>query len=373
MYNYPRVFYYLRSLLNHANWSHDKLLDYQNKRIRAVVKYAYDHCGFYRQTFKNLRISPDAICSIGDLNKLPMIKKSDLQKDYSQIVSDEFNINSLRMLKTSGSSGDPLKIFLSSKEHEFRMAKMLRANISCGQKARDKWLVITAPIHLNKRGGIREFLGVYYPFSVSVFEKPAALVSLIEKYKPNVIEGYSSSLLLLANEMERRGLKPADCRLVIGNAELIDGPSRAYVERVFGAPFFDQYASNELESMAWQCDEKGGYHVDADSLIMQVVDENGDEVAPGEKGDLVFTSLFNYAMPFIRYSIGDVGILSSEKCSCGRGFPLMKVIEGRKDSFIRFADGKMVSPRVFTISMGMFSLYDQVEVFRVVQKDIDQI
>jgi phenylacetate-CoA ligase len=373
MYNYLRIFYYLNRLRRHAYWSHKKLSDYQNRKVRAIIKYAYDHSGFYHQKFRQLGIKPDDIRCLKDLNKLPIIKKADLRNNFKRIISDDFDLNSLRILKTSGSSGHPLSVCLSKKEHEFRMAKMLRANISCGQKSRDKWFVITAPAHLNKRGSIHNFLGFYSPFSVSVFEKQATQISLIQSFRPNVIEGYSSSLVLLANEMKQRGLKPAECRLVIGNAELIDDSSRSFVESVFDVPFYDQYASNELESMAWQCVEKDGYHIDADTLIMQVVDKNGEEVAPGERGELVFTSLFNFAMPFIRYAIGDVGVLSTDKCACGRSFPLMRVIEGRKDSFIRFRDGKLFSPRNFTIAMSMFSLYSQIDLFRVVQKDADVI
>lgn len=374
MYNYVRVLYYLNNLLRHAYWDKERLLDYQNRQLRAVVKYAYDHSGFYHQKFRQSGIKPNDIKCVKDLNKLPIVKKSDLQNSFEHIISDEFNITSLIIQKTSGSSGQPLRVYLSEKEHEFRMAKMLRANISCGQKPRDKWLVITAPSHVNKQSGIRKFLGIYSPFSVSVFERQAAQISLIRSYKPNVLEGYSSSLVLLANEMKQRGMSlPAQCRLVIGGAELIDTTAREFVEKVFGVPFFDQYASNELEAMAWQCEVKGGYHVDADSVIMQFLDEDGEEVSPGETGEIVCTSLFNYAMPIIRYAIGDIGVFSDEQCSCKRVFPLMKMIEGRADSFISFPDGRLVSPIAIILCMRMFSLYDRLDRFRVIQKRKDTL
>jgi phenylacetate-CoA ligase len=250
---------------------------------------------------------------------------------------------------------------------------MLRANISCGQKARDRWLVITSPAHVSKSGGIQKRLGIYSPFSVSVFNEIESQISLIEKFNADVIESYSSSLLLLAREMKNRGLDSEVCRLVIGGAELIDEKERRFVENVFNAPFFDQYASVELEAMAWQCEEKSGYHIDADSLVMQFVDETGQEVAPGETGEIVCTSLFNYAMPFIRYAIGDVGVSSDETCPCGRVFPIMKMIEGRADSFIQFPDGSIIVPRKLTISMNMFSLSRHIDRYRIIQKQKDTL
>jgi phenylacetate-CoA ligase len=318
-------------------------------------------------------LKPSDVQGVKDLSKLPVFRRGELQRNVERIVSDEFIIGRLEMERTSGSSGQPLFVYLSRKEDEFRKAKMLRANISCGQRPRDRWLVITSPRHQSKQVRIQKLLGVYSPFSISVFEDLVAQVSIIEKFKPDVIEGYSSSLVLLAKEMEESRMKAVNARLVIGGAELIDEPSRGFVERIFGVPFFDQYASVEFEAMAWQCVEKGGYHIDADSIVMQFVDEDGEEVAPGERGEIVCTSLFNYAMPFIRYAIGDIGVLSDELCPCGRGLPLMKMVEGRKDSFIRFPDGRLVSPRSFTIAMSMFSLYSYVDLFRVVQRDKDVV
>jgi phenylacetate-CoA ligase len=372
MYNYLRVLYYLNSLMRHTYWSREKLLDYQDRKVRAIVKYAYDHSGFYHERFRHFGIKPDDVQCVKDLNKLPIVEKSDLQKNFGQIISDEVDVNSLIIQKTSGSSGHPLSVYLSKKEHEFRMAKMLRANISCGQKPRDRWLVITAPHHINKEGGIRKLLGIYWPFSISVFEDVDAQLDFVRKFRPDVIESYSSSLVLLAKEMKCRGLKP-ECRLAIGGAEFIDGTSRRFIESVLGAPFFDQYASVELEAMAWQCEEKGDYHIDADSVVMQFVDENGEEVAPGESGEIVCTSLFNYAMPFIRYAIRDIGVSSAESCSCGRGFPVMKMVEGRADSFIHFPDGRIVVPRTLTIGMNMFSLSKCIERFRIIQTHKDNL
>jgi phenylacetate-CoA ligase len=204
-----------------------------------------------------------------------------------------------------------------------------------------------------------------------VFDDISTQISEIENLKPEVLDGYSSSLLLLAKEVEKQNIETIKPRFIIGGAELIDGYSRKYIEKVFGVPFFDQYSSVEFERMAWQCRERKGYHIDADALILQFLDKSGTEVSPGESGEIVCTSLFNYAMPLIRYAIGDVGTPSDEVCECGRTLPLMQVVEGRKDSLLFLPNGRILTPRAFTLALHEFKFYDCIEKFRVVQKKLD--
>ncbi len=194
---------------------------------------------------------------------------------------------------------------------------------------------------------------------------------LCEELKPKVIDGYSSSLYILAKEIEKRGVKTIKPRFVIGGAELIDHLSKKYIEEVFQVPFYDQYSSVEFERMAWQCPQRNEYHIDADAMVLQFLDKNGEDVSPGENGEIVCTSLFNYAMPFIKYAIGDVGIPSDKTCTCGRTLPLMRMVEGRKDSLLLLPNGQMLTPRALTVAVHMFKLYDCIDKFRFTQKKID--
>jgi phenylacetate-CoA ligase len=211
-------------------------------------------------------------------------------------------------------------------------------------------------------------LGIYAQKCISVFNKINEQVRLSQQWKADVLDGYSGALLLLAKEVERRGVKDIRPRLMFGSADLIDAPTRRYLEEVFKAPYHDQYGCSEVNRTAWQCPERTGYHMDVDSVITQFVDDEGHDVSEGETGEIVHTSLFNFAMPFIRYSIRDRGRPSSETCPCGRVFPLMEVVEGRRDSFISLPDGRIMSPRAFTVAMRMFEYYDNIEWFRIVQK-----
>lgn len=371
MTNYFRAFYYLNKLQRQAYWKAKKLQEYQNKRLRHIMKYSAEHSLFYKNIYKKFGFDPNEVKNKYDLNRLPIIRKDDIRPDLKGIISDEFDARNLKCMSTSGSTGEPLFIYLSDSEIEYRKAKHLRANISVGQKPWDRWVTLTGPQHFSKSTRLQRLIRLYVPTTVSVFKDVVTQYSMIEKLKPNVLDGYSSSLLLLAQQAERGEVKTINPRFLIGGAELIDAHSVKYIEKVFQVPFYDQYSSVEFERIAWQCPKKRGYHIDADGLVLQFLDKNGEEVSAGESGEVVVTSLFNYAMPLIRYGIGDVGTPSDEVCDCGRTLPLMQMVEGRKESLLHLPNGQLVTPRAFTYALHEFEFYYCIEKFRIVQKKLN--
>lgn len=366
---YLAALYALHGGIKRAYWRPEEMRRHQEKSLRKVVRYAYENVPFYHRKFKEWKVNPYEINSIEDLNKIPITEKAELRSNLTSAISREFSTSSLRMLSTSGSTGKPLKVFISKKEDLVRKIKHVRANMSCGQKFWDKWAAITSPSHFSEVSSLHKKVGFFSPIFISVFESTEAQLSKIEKIKPDVLGGYSSALLLLAKESEKRGSNEIKPRIIFSGAELLDNKSRLLIEKAFDAPVYDQYAIIELERVAWQCYEKEKYHMDADFIITQFIDENCEEVSAGERGSIVCTSLFNYAMPFIRYAVGDIGVPSDEVCSCGRSLPLMEVIEGRKDSLLFLPDGRILSPRTMTIIMNSFELSRFIDQFRIIQRN----
>ena len=132
---------------------------------------------------------------------------------------------------------------------------------------------------------------------------------------------------------------------------------------------YDQFGCVELARTAWECPEHCGYHVDMDAVVMEFLSD-GEAVASGERGEIVYTGLYNYSMPFIRYRVGDVGIPTGEKCPCGRGLPLMKAVEGRKDEFLKSPEGKVLSPSTVRLILEFIPGISQ---FKLIQEKIDEI
>ena len=373
MTNLLRILYFLGSGLRRLSWHPIKLRSYQEKRLKAVIKYAYDYVPFYHEKFKEARISPSDIKHIDDLQKIPVVTKDDLRKeDPSRLVSIHYDYEKLIVQRTSGSTGTPFKSYIRSPEEDWRKAIYMRANISCGQRPRDRWAFITDPRHYKDTTNIQYKFGIYAQRCIPIFSGVREQIQVIQDMKPDVIDGYSGAIFLMAKELGKTGIDDVRPRMIFGSSDLMDAPSIKTIEGVFHAPYYDQVGCSEVDRTAWQCPEKIGYHMDVDSVITQFVDPYGSDVSPGERGEITYTSLFNYAMPFIRYSTGDVGIPSREECTCGRNLPLMDVIEGRKDSFIVLHDGNIISPRALTVTMSTFPYYDDIDQFRIIQRKVDQ-
>lgn len=371
MYRYLKAYYHLCTMMGRTYWSPNKLLEHQNRNLRRIVAYAYDSVPFYHRKFKEVGIKPNDIRSVEDLKKLPLLRKTDIRSNANELVSTNFNKNSLRTRSTSGSTGQPIKIMTTKSEDDIKKVKHIRANVWCGQKARERWVTITAPTNFDGATKFQRRIGIYAPTFVSVFEPTVRQISIIEKRNPTVLEGYSSSLTLLAREIIKNGKETVRPRLIFGGAEMIDDASCQLIEKAFGAPYYDQYASVEFGRLACQCTVRRGYHIDADTLIMEFIDEHGDEVHAEESGEIVCTNLLALAMPLIRYVLGDKGVPNNEQCSCGRTFPLMNSIEGRTDSFLLLPNGQILSPRSFNIAMRMSGLIKFIEQYQIIQKRID--
>jgi phenylacetate-CoA ligase len=201
--------YYYRALKNFITLQRNlhikkgDLTTYQNKSLRKIVKHAYDSVPLYRKKFDEAGIKPEQINAIQDLSKLPIVTKNDIRQNVNDAVSQNYDLNSLRILSTSGSTGQPLKIFITREEDGFRKAKHLRANYNCGHKPFDRWLTVTSPSHFSEVSGLQKTFNFYSPNFVSVFWDTNNQLSAIQKYNPLVLDGYSSSLAILAREAKK--------------------------------------------------------------------------------------------------------------------------------------------------------------------------
>jgi phenylacetate-CoA ligase len=137
---------------------------------------------------------------------------------------------------------------------------------------------------------------------------------------------------------------------------------------VFECPVVDEYGSSENGIIAFQC-KSGSMHMMADHLCVEFLDENNKQVRPGELGRIVVTDLESYGMPLLRYDIGDMGRPSEKECSCGVRLPIMDIVEGRKEDFIRTKDGKMVHAAYLCYTLKE----DTVHEFKMYQRDINSL
>jgi len=368
-----RKIWYLRKVMRQQWLKPSELEEIQRKMLRGIIKHAYENVPFYHSKFDSVGVKPDDIKTVEDLSKIPITTKQELRDNFSSgIIAKGVNINKCDVSKTSGSTGIPLTVYYSEKDDDYEKAIALRPNLSCGQKIRDKWAVITAPHHMSKPKKWFQHLDVFAPNFISMFSGVKEQIPILEKFKPNVLEGYPSAISILAKELEETENNKIRPKIIFTTAELLTEDMRKYIESVFGVNVYDQFGSVELARTAWECPKHCGYHIDMDAVVMEFLSD-GEAVAPGERGEIVYTGLYQHAMPFIRYAVGDIGIPSDEKCPCGRGLPLMKVLEGRSDSFIQTPSGRIFPQMTFWAIMRTFSNINQIAQFKVIQEKRDLI
>jgi phenylacetate-CoA ligase len=187
--------------------------------------------------------------------------------------------------------------------------------------------------------------------------------------RPDYLLGYATNLLGLFRTAEQRAAELPWLREVRSFGEAVSPEMREYFEQRWHLPFTDVYTARETGYMAVQCPDGDDYHVQSESAFVEILNENDTPCGPGEIGRVVVTPLHNFAMPLIRYDIGDYAEVGPQ-CSCGRGLPVLRRIFGRSRNILRLADGSMRWP-----TLGTDELLDIAPIrrFKVVQKSLTQI
>lgn len=329
-----------------------ELVKIQQKRLRAIIKHVYSNIEFYHRKFKIAKVKPDDIKTIQDLPKIPVTTKSEVRNAFraKTIVDRKTDLSKCHLGRTSGSSGEPLTVVYDEKAEDFQKAVAVRSYLEAGGRFHDKWTMISSPQRMHRKKRWFQMFGFLSPTWLSLFDPPEHHIKVLRRLKPDVLEGYFSSIWLIARKMQENGITDIQPRVLIGSAEALTDKARKFIDSTFGVEIYDQFGCVEVGRSAWECEEHNGWHMDMDALAMEFVKDN-EQVASGEEGRLLYTSLYNYAMPLIRYDVGDLCIPTDEMCPCGRGLPLIKHIEGRTDNFVTTPDGRVFSPIIWTILM----------------------
>jgi phenylacetate-CoA ligase len=158
-------------------------------------------------------------------------------------------------------------------------------------------------------------------------------------------------------------------KVIFVTSESLYGYQRTAIESVFGAPVANGYGGRDAGFIAHECPHRA-MHITAEDIVVEIVDAQGRVVPAGEKGEIVVTHLCTADFPFIRYKTGDIGALSLESCTCGRGLPVLEKIEGRTTDFVIAADG--------TVLHGLALIYvlrelPEVEEFKIIQESLSTI
>jgi len=201
----------------------------------------------------------------------------------------------------------------------------------------------------------------------------AACVRLINQFRPHSIVGYTGQLVDIARYVrDHPGVLTWKAKTLVNAAEGLQSGQRELLQQHLVEQVFLSYGCREFMSIGMECDRHVGYHINTDNLRVEVVDDAGLPARPGDEGRIVVTDFHNAATPFIRYEIGDIGVMApaDARCACGLPFPLLKSVDGRLQDVVHTSNGP-ISALYVTYTMRQFD--DWIEGYQVVQDSRDSL
>jgi phenylacetate-CoA ligase len=370
------------------NLSPKQMMEYQDKAIRKVIKYAYT-VPFYNKKYKEFRIYPDDIKGIKDLKKLPLITKNDLRENYPDgILPSNYDKENGFLLSTSGSSGKPLFFyydFFAAIKYVEGFMRILKAYGGAWNKSKIALIIDNKPgtvenasFQSSAMPFIKKFMKLDNIKYLYVGEKINKLVKEVNDFDPEYLGSDPHTLKEFAFFKINGKAKNINPRYLISSGAMLDIYTRQYIEKAFNTKVLDNYGSTEAGPMAFECVESGNYHINSDYCYLEFFDENNEDVGYETPGKLVATRLYGYGTPIIRYT-GHEDIVTPVEPdnSCGlTSTQMIKNIAGRSMEMIRLPNGKTIAPfHVTTIPasvMDDFRTY-KIKQFQIIQNSIDEV
>ncbi|SHG80146.1 phenylacetate-CoA ligase [Winogradskyella jejuensis] len=312
---------------------------------KAILEYHLAHNSFYKSKGKDIDLS--------DWNSVPIMTKKDLQQPLSHILSDGFHKKNIYIDKTSGASGDPFYFAKDKFCHALTWAQIIdrfswyNIDFNTSKQARFYGIPLDKKGYYKER--LKDVLAKRFRFSVfdlsdDAFEK---CLKKFEKTSFEYINGYTSPIVQFAKFLKQKNVVLKEVcpslNVCIVTSEMLFDSDKIVMQKQFGVPVVNEYGASELDLIAFE-NPQGEWQVNSETLFVEVLDEKNKPLPYGEEGRLVITSLYNKASPFIRYDIGDIGILSKDSTLRK---PILEKLIGRTNDIAVLPSGKKAAGLTF--------------------------
>jgi phenylacetate-CoA ligase len=345
---------YNSALAKTERMSHRDLRHYQEALLIRLLRHARDNLSFYRSRLDPL-FRDNGDIDLSRWNEIPILRRDEvsLHGPKMRVPQLPTSYGEIHYFQTSGSTGAPLDIasnalvLVASNALLTRMARWFGLDTS--RPLATIRLFANDPARPGPEGRVSNgwsFANPTAPFyEIELMTPIEQQLEWLSRHKTPYLATQPSGALAIAHAVTPERGKALGIEIVILFGETIPDGARDFIYERLGARVAAIYSCQEIGTIACECEAMPHYHVTAENAFVEIVDENGHEVAPGELGRVAVTGLYNYALPFIRYDLGDLAWAGMATCRCGRALPVITRIEGRTRSAFVFRDGARIWPR----------------------------
>ena len=339
--------------------SREQITQWQNERLVKTVKHVYDNVELYRKRMDEAGVKPEDIKSIDDLKKLPFTYKQDLRDAYPYGLFATPLKDVVRLHASSGTTGKQIVVGYTRNDLDIWEDIAARQLYAVGADENDfvhvsyGYGLFTGGFGLH--GGATKIGATAIPVSSGNTDRQ---VTILQDFGSSVLCCTPSYAMYIAETLEKKGIDPKSLNLKAGifGAEPWTEEMRRQIEEKLNIKAYDVYGLTEIMGpcVSYECEAQSGMHVNEDHFIIEIINpETGEPLPYGEKGEIVFTCITKECCPFIRYRTRDIGVVTSEKCSCGRTFVKMTKPQGRSDDMLIIRGVNVFPSQIETVLLKM--------------------
>jgi phenylacetate-CoA ligase len=372
----PGIHERLRELEEEARLPASAWLERCQERLHTLLVFAKHNVRYYRDTFESAGVDVGSASPCTDFGRIPILTKCSIRERPQDLVADTANRSRMFPNATGGSTGTPMEFYQDRQVQTVSDAVDAYVRGWWGIKPYDR----TASVW----GADREFHTLswkerFYHWrmrtrSLNAFrmteQSLLEFCRMLARWRPPYLVGYASALEALARCAAGHQLDGLRFHAIRSAAETLWPAQRRLIEETFQSPVYNFYGSREVPNLAAECAQEKRLHLISTWRYVEITDEQGRALPPGQPGYIVVTDLSNYTMPFIRYKNDDMGRLAKDPCPCGRPSPVLEDLLGRSSDLIRTPRGDIVHGEFFT---HLFYGRSDIRQFQVHQTALDRL
>lgn len=354
-----------------------QLEEIQEMGLKRIVLHHAVQSPWFKKYIADQGLTPKDLYTLEGLKKLRPMNKRDIQ-DAGQAL---FAVNvpdvhkPVRDISTSGSTGQPITVYKTQMDQIIWNAMAMRDHSWWGRNAEGQKLTaikagIKIKVEQNTWGQpMSLFVKTGDSLGIPVWMTTDEQLAAVEKFQPDIMILHAGVLMGFVTLWERKGYTLTNLKHCRNISDTVSDELRDRFRELSGLEIEDNYSCSETGTVAIQCPVSGLYHTMMETLVVEVLDKNGNQCREGEEGRIVITDLYNTATPLIRYDIGDYAIVGGE-CGCGRNHRTFSKVLGRERNLLKLPNGDRFWPRAGRYEMQKVA---PVRQWQIVQHSLDDI